>query len=267
MELRLALVALVACSGAKPKSVEDARAPRADAAARPAAPYRVDDAGPKGDVQIRVEWHDVPIAARQSPGRTCGTPRLPAVAPTTTWGIPDVLVVIAADHGKAVIDPGARVVVASCAEGRPAPVQLVPRAVIAGATLEIASEVEAPVQLALAKQGELGALAAVAAPSGKGRLIALPIAGHAVDVALEPGAIYVLAGDALDPAWIVTLDQPYAAITEPSGQVVVRDVPVGTYQVTSWLPPHGADAARLAHAQVTVAAGALAEVTLDLTAP
>src|SRR5262245_34352729 len=43
-----------------------------------------------GDAQIRVEWADVPVAARASPGRTpCNTPRAPSVAPTTTWGVPD----------------------------------------------------------------------------------------------------------------------------------------------------------------------------------
>ena len=81
------LVALAACSSGRAKAVEDARtAAHPEPTPKPAsdAPAIVSGAG---DVQIRVEWHDVPAVVRASPGRTmCGTALAAAVAPTTTWG-------------------------------------------------------------------------------------------------------------------------------------------------------------------------------------
>lgn len=241
--VRLALVALACCSGAKPRPVvDDARhvTPPRDAATSDAA------AG-KGDVQVRVEWHDVPVVARASPGRTsCGTPVTPAVSPTTTWGLPDAVVTIDRDLGK-LPDPGARVVLHRCA--------LVPRVIVAGAAVAIASDEEAPARLVLASSG---------ANAGR-RPIELPIAGHEVQVSLVPGVTYTLATDEHEPqavAWIVAANRP-TLVTDATGQATFRELPAGTYPVTAWLPARD----RTGHGQVTVVAGALAEVTLDLTAP
>ena len=262
MELRVVVVAVVVgCSGGKPKVVEDARsAHHGDATQHPAARvgYRVDPKIEKGDVQIRVEWKDVPTVARASSSFTaCGTPRAASVAPTTTWGIPDVLVVIGVDHGKPFDPPRPRVVLEQCA--------LAPRVTIAGTTLAIASATEAPAKLALAKTGQLplGGDALTTTP----RPVYLPIAGHEVEVALEPGVHTLqIEGDS-EAAIIVAAEMPYLAITDATGQVVLRDVPTGTHAVTAWLPPRAQQPARIAQGKVTVAAGALSEVTVDLTKP
>ena len=256
MDLRLAtLVAIAACSGSKAKVVDDARGLRHGDAA--VAPHEADvpvDPTKLGDVQIRVEWKDVPTEARAEPGRTtCGTPRAPAVAPTTLWGIPDVLVQLDAT-GKAA--PRAqRIVLADCA--------LAPRVAVAS-TLTVASETEAPAKLALVKAGALplGGDSKDSAP----RDIYLPTAGHEVDLGAEPSAIYrVGAGD--EVAWLVASDSPFVAITEASGNVVLRDVPAGTHAVTAWLPPRAGQPGRVARGKITVTQGALAEITLDLTKP
>lgn len=253
MELRSLVVLAAACSSGKPKVIEDARSARR-AEAVPAAPNA------KGDVAVRVEWHDVPVASRESPGRNaCGTARRAAVAPTTTWGIPDVIVMLQVDRamspsGRA-MPPSGRVVVEPC--------ELVPRVIVAGDSLSITSAIDAPAQLAITKQGDVAALATLT--SGTSRPIELPIAGHEVIAALDPGAVYSLALDS-EIAWIVT-DRHATAITDATGQATFRDIAVGTYPVTAWLPPHGSDHARLAHGQVTIAAGALAELTLDVTEP
>ncbi|MBV8761428.1 MAG: hypothetical protein JO257_29290 [Deltaproteobacteria bacterium] len=224
-------VLLAACSGGKPK-VEDARAlphptpPPADAAAR-----TVDATIPpgKGDVSIRVEWHDVPLAQRAP------TPCGPAVAPTTTWGIPDAVVTLArtpAATGSATTSApsDARVTLDRC---------LRPRVQVAGDTLTIASAILQPTSLAL-----------------DARPVLLPIAGHEVKAALTDGRHELIAGDS--HAWVVR--DPNAAVTDATGVAVVRDVPSGVYPVTAWLP-----AANLsAKGEVTVMPGALAEVTLTL---
>ncbi|MDB4958590.1 MAG: hypothetical protein JWO36_6159 [Myxococcales bacterium] len=258
------MIALVACSGGKPKSAVD-EAHKHDAAiavardagaAVPQGPYRVAD-GPKGDVQITVEWHDVDAASRASTGRTaCGTPHAAAVAPTVLWGIPEVMIVLAVDHGKPLVDPEARVVLDHCA--------LVPRVVVAGGTLAIASASETPAKLTLTKQGDVRALDKIAA--GAARPIQLPIAGHTVTAALEPGGVYELALDG-DPetSWIIAETTPYASITDPTGRAILRDVPVGTYGVVAWLPARAGQHARIARGEVTITSGALGEVTLDLT--
>ncbi len=261
MDVRVVAALVLAACSSKAKAVEDARtAKKIDAAPPvqvPTGPYRVDTASPKGDVAIRAEWHDVPVASRASPGRTaCGTARRPAVEPTTTWGIPDTVVVIAIDHGKALVDPGARVALAGCA--------LSPRVIVSGTTLAIASAAEAPAKLALSRAGELAHLDALA--PGKPRDVMLPIAGHEVDATLTAGDVYTLTTDD-DAAWIVAATQPYIAITDATGVATLRDVPVGTYAVTAWLPARAGDKARLARGQVTVAAGGLVEVTLDLGKP
>ena len=195
MDVKLCLL-LAACSGGKPK-VEDARphpvAAPADAASRP-----IDATIPpgKGDVSIRVEWKDVPLASRAP--SACG----PAVSPTTTWGIPDAVVTIP----HAGVPAAARVIVDRC---------LRPRVQVAGDTLTIASAVLQPTSLAL-----------------DARPVLLPIAGHEVTASLAEGRHELVAGDA--HAWVVR--DPNAAVTDATGVAIVRDVPSGVYPVTAWLP-------------------------------
>jgi hypothetical protein len=195
------LVVVTACSGGNPQ-LEDARAPHpplppppADAAARP-----IDATIPpgKGDVSIRVEWHDVPLAARAP--RPCG----PDVAPTTTWGIPDAVVTLARAGAPAA--PPARVTLDRC---------LHPRVQIAGDSLTIASAVTAPATLAF-----------------DARPVMLPIAGHEVTAALTDGRHELVAGDAR--AWVI--HDANAAVTDATGVAILREVPSGVYPVTAWLP-------------------------------
>lgn len=231
MELRVLVVALAACSGSKTK-IEDAKpivhpgdaaVAHAPDAAPPPAP------GGKGDASIRVEWHDVPLEARK-PG-PCG----PQVAPTTTWGIPDVVVTIDAPGTAPARAP--RVVLDTCL--RP-PVQ------VATSSLVVASGALQPAKLTIAHDG------APATP------IELPIAGHEVEVALQPGRYELVSGSA--KAWVVAAPTPWTAVTEASGAVVLRDVPSGTWPVTAWSPASG----RSAKGEIAVTAGQLAEVTLQL---
>jgi len=194
------LVALAACSGGKPKvaTSEDAKP-----VVHPGDAATVRDAAPippgKGDVSIRVEWHDVPVEARA--GKPCG----PDVSPTTTWGIPDAVVALA---GSAASSPAAvgRVVVGRC---------ITPRVQIASETLAIASGLQQPTAL-----------------SFDDKPVLLPIAGHEVTASLAPGRHELVEGDA--HAWVVT--EPLAAITDGSGVAILRDVPTGVYPVTAWLP-------------------------------
>lgn len=229
MELKaLAVVALAACSGSKTK-IEDAKpvVHLADAAVAHAA-----DGAPatgKGDASIRIEWHDVPLEAR-TPG-PCG----PQVSPTTTWGIPDAVVAIDAPGTAPARTP--RVTLDACL--RP-PVQ------IATDSLTVASGALQPAKLTITKDG------GVAIP------IELPIAGHEVVVPLAPGRHDLVAGAA--HAWVVATPSPWAAVTDASGVAVLRDLPSGTYGVSAWSPASG----RSAKGEVTVAAGQLAEVTLQL---
>lgn len=259
------------CSGGKPKAVEDARHPVAtgDAGsagatptqttpATPLGPYRVDPAAKTGDVQIRVEWKDVPAALRASPGPTpCGSPARPALSPTTTWGIPEALVSIEVDHGKALAPARPRIELAECA--------LAPRLAIAGTALTIASAVEEPQTVTLAEVGHvpLGSPTTAGTP----RTLYLPIVGHEVEAALTPGSIYTVTFGASETATIVAATTPYVAITEPTGQVIVRDVPVGTHSVRAWLPKRGPLEPRTATGTVTVTEGALAEITVDISVP
>lgn len=201
MELKPALAALLvaACSGGKPKvASEDAKPivhPGDAAVAREVAPIPPG----KGDVSIRVEWHDVPVEARA--GKPCG----PDVAPTTTWGIPDAVVALAGS-GSGSGAPEARVVIGRC---------ITPRVQIATEKLVIASGLMQP-----------------AALSFDDKPVMLPIAGHEVTAALAPGRHTLVEGDAR--AWVVT--EPLAAITDASGVAILRDVPTGVYPVTAWLP-------------------------------
>lgn len=275
MGLRLApvpllAVSLAACSGNKAKQIEDARsssspgtAKPADAAA-PAPPplatvhgYRVDPAAKTGDVQIRVEWKDVPQALRApGPPTTCGRPRSPALAPSTLWGIPDVLVSVDVDHGKAFEPPRARLALEDC--------QFSPRVIVAGPTLHIASAMASPTAVALQEVARpLGGAALTTKP----RTIYLPIIGHEVEAALEPDTVYTVAAGTDDLAAVVSATTPYVGVTESSGNLVLRDIPIGTHPVRAYLPPRNGIDARVISATVTVTAGALAEITLDLSRP
>lgn len=202
MDVRL-LVLLAACSGGKPK-LEDARtlphppAPEGSAHALDAAASAGSAAIPpgKGDVSIRVEWHDVPPAARAP--KPCG----PDVSPTTTWGIPDAVVTL--PHAGA--PPAARVTVDRCVR---------PRVQVSGDSLTIASALLQPATLAL-----------------DDRPVMLPIAGHEVTAQLTDGRHEVVAGDA--KAWVIR--DANAAVTDATGVAVLRDIPSGVYPVTAWLP-------------------------------
>jgi hypothetical protein len=265
----LAIWLIAGCSGGKPKAVEDARhsAPTGDAGAAattpappptPTGPYRVDTSSKTGDVQIRVEWKDVPATLRASPGVTpCGNPARPAVSPTTTWGIPEAVVEIEVDHGKPLAPIRPRIELEDCA--------LAPRLAVAGPVLGIASAVESPQTVTIAELGHLPLGSSLTA--GKPRTLYLPIIGHEVEVALAPGSIYAVTFGTSEIATVIAATTPYVAITEPTGQVIVRDVPIGSYQVRAWLPTRGPLEPRTATGTVTVADGALAEITLDISAP
>lgn len=252
-----ALAALAACPGKLPPEEAARRVPAAgDAAPRDAAPGDAAARGgapvpaAPGDLQVRVEWPDVPLAARSSPGPTpCGTPRAPSVAPTTTWGIPDVLVVVDDAPRAAAPPPIAQIALADCA--------LTPR-IAAGAALAITSAVDRPARLVLRKRGALGHLVA-----GDPLPVLLPVAGHTVAVALEAGAIYSLETDAREPetAFVAALA---ARVTDASGHAVIRDLAPGAHAVTAWLPPRAGQPARIGHGTATVASGELASLTIAL---
>lgn len=214
-----------------------------------------------GEVQIRVEWADVPAVARSSPGRTpCNTLRAASVSPTPTWDIPDAIVIV---DGARADSTEARVVLADCA--------LSPRAAV-GSSLVIESAVDHPASVAVSKRGELSKPESVAPGSGTAasaadRLLRLPIAGHAIAVSLDPGGVYEVATADKDPetAWLAAPPSgAAAAVTDASGQAVLRDVPPGAHAVTAWLPPRAGQPARLARGTVTAAPGQLTEITLQL---
>jgi len=270
------LVLCAACSGGgakKPHVIEDAPAVAkgpAPVPVVPAGPYKVEEKFDKGDAQIRVEWKDTPVEARASSGRTaCGTARAAAVAPTTTWGIPDVVVMIDVNHGKSPTagsgagsgsgsgsgsTGGSRVVLEHCAFS--------PRVAIVESPWIVASAMDAPAKVTI---GRLGAARPLAIPvaAQKTATILLPVAGHEAAVALDADSITELKSDD-DSAIAVVPPTPYYAVTEANGQVVLRDVPVGTFDVAAWLPARAGQGARAAHGKITVTTGGLAEVTLSL---
>ena len=253
MELtRAALLLLVACSSNKPRARDDAASPppRMDAIAIDAAADAPPASDAKtGDLQIRVEWKDVPIPMRASPGRTsCKTARAPVVAPTTTWGVPDVLVIV---EGATIPSGKARIVLADCA--------LAPR-MVASTEAIVESAVDRPSRIMFAKRGELGALDKIDMKAAS-RTIMLPIAGHSVKLPLDPGGVYELAVDG-ETAWIAA--SPNAGVTEPNGQITVRDLAPGTYALTAWLPPRAGGTAKVAKGSAKVVAGDLADITLEL---
>jgi hypothetical protein len=248
----LVAVAIAAC-GAK-SHPEDAHAVASGAAGGDAVAMTADagsaapPTGGTGQVTVRVEWKDVPVAARASPTATkCGTPRLPAVAPTVTWGIPELAVLVERSQAPA---GEARIVASDCA--------LTPRIAV-GSKLVIASAMPAPVTLALVAQGD-----DLHAPrAGASRAIQLPVAGHEVEVALDPGLYELTNGG--ESAWIVA--KSGAAITDASGQATL-DAPVGATGVTAWLPKRGGvGTSRSAGTSATVVAGQTVEVTVDLVPP
>ena len=232
-----------------------------------------------GEIQIRVEWADVPVAARASPGRTpCNTPRAASVAPTTTWGIPDAFVIVEGVRSDAL---EARLTLAECA--------LSPRVAI-GASLIVESAADRPTSVALAKRADLakpeaataGSGPAGSSPAGSGpassgpagssaagapRVLRLPIAGHSVAVSLDAGGIYELATSDKDPetAWIIA-PRPGAAViaTDATGQAHLRNILPGAHAVTAWLPPRAGQSPRIARVTVTVTAGQLVESSLPL---
>ena len=244
---------LVACSSNKPRTGEDAThvPPAKDAPpaiAVDAPPPQPVSTATTGDLQVRVEWKDVPIPMRASPGKTaCKTPRLPVVAPTTTWGIPDVLVVV---DGATVPSVASRIVLADCV--------LAPR-IVASSTPTVESAVDRPVRLAFTKRGELAALDKL--DKGKPRPVQLPIIGHTVSLPVDANGVYELALDD-ESAWIVA--SASAGVTEANGALLVKDLAPGTYAVSAWLPPRAGGQAKLVKGTATVIAGDLAELTLSL---
>ncbi|HEY0252790.1 MAG TPA: hypothetical protein VGC41_14745, partial [Kofleriaceae bacterium] len=140
-----------------PRAVDDAKKPVVVTPTAPPGPYRVEANAPHGDVQFRVEWKDVPLEARASSGRTaCATAKPPSIAPTTTWGVPDALVMIEVDHGKEPAPQPVRVVLDHCA--------LSPRLAV-GSELVLASAMDGPAELHVTSLGAARPLAMPAAPS------------------------------------------------------------------------------------------------------
>lgn len=263
MELRhvALVVACLACSGKKAKAIEDARSapkPAIDAAS-PVAPavvhgYRVDTTVKTGDVKIMVEWKDVPQPLRApGPATKCSTPRVPALEPTTLWGVPDVLLVVDVDHGKAHAPGSPRLVLQEC--------DFSPRVVVAGPSLLVASAMMEP---ALVSITELAKPLGGAAIASKPRSIQLPMAGHEVEVALDADTVYALSFGSDDVAAVVSATTPYVTVTDRSGGATLRDVPVGTHPVRAYLPARNGGEAKTVASTITVTAGALAEITLDL---
>ena len=226
-----------------------------DVAAGSAKVDKVDSVPARGEVQVRVEWKAVPVAARASAGLTaCQTARAAAVAPTTMWGIPEVIVIV--DGAPAPVDAArslVRVLLADC--------MLAPR-VGTGSELTVASGVDRPATVLVAKRGTLGSLPTLDGTAAA-TMVRLPIAGHAVGLPLEAGGIYeVRTVDVpAESAWVIGAT---GEITDPTGQVLVRDVAPGRHAVTAWLPPRGGQAARVAHGTVDVVAGDLAELVVEL---
>jgi len=252
----LVVLAIAACSSKRPPRVDDAATATPRDGTPPVDTGSAAGSGSSGstatsgEVAIRIEWKNVPAAMRASPGRTpCNTPRAPSVAPTTTWGIPDVLVLV---EGAPPITHEARITLADCA--------LSPRLAI-GTSFVVESAVDRPAKLALSRRADAGKLPVVTA--GTPSAIQLPIAGHAVTLPLETNGVYQLATDGKDPelAWLVVAS---GAITDASGLATIRNVPLGAHAVTAWLPPRGGQPARKATGKVTVVANDLAELTLEL---
>jgi hypothetical protein len=245
---------VAACGSSRPKAVEDGKAAPPPPVAKPA----VADAAPvatggAGDVSVRVEWHDVPVAMRQSPDRTsCGTAQLPAVAPTTTWGIPDAFVVLSGTRKAP--DTTVRVIYDRCA--------MSPRAVVASSKLAVTGTATHPTDLWVRRAFALDDLGKSLGDGA--RPLSLPIAGHEADIALDAGYVYEVSDATKDTVFVAAAPTRWVQVTDAAGIAVMRELPAGKYEVTAWFPPRGGAPGRLAHGEVTVTAGALAELTLDL---
>lgn len=267
-------IGVCACSG-KPRAPEEAvRSPTAGDATAAGTARTGDATAPlpddaaagagsgtgSGDLQVRVEWPDVPAAARSSPGRTpCGTPRAPSVSPTTTWGVPEALVIVegAPPPAQAV----ARVALADCA--------IAPH-VVAGSALAITSTVDHPVKLVLRKRGDVDQVLGKEPDRAPARLapgdpvtVMLPIAGHTVEAALDPGAIYTLETDAPEPE-LAFAAAVSARVTDASGHAQIAGLSPGAHAITAWLPPRAGQPPRIGHGTATVSSGELTEVTVTL---
>lgn len=211
---------------------------------------------PAGQARVRVEWPDVPAAARRSPGVTpCGTARAPSVAPTTTWGVPEALVIL---DGEPATGAEVRVELAACA--------LAPRALV-GASLAVVSATESPAQVALVRRGALADLDHPLASAPSPRALALPIAGHRVVAALEPLALYAVAttdaatADAAELAWVATAR---GAITDASGVALLTGLSPGSHAFTAYLPPRAGQPPRVAHGRAIVAVNDVVDVVVTL---
>jgi len=201
-----------------------------------------------GELTVTVTWRDTPLAARSSPGRTsCGTPRPPAVAPTTMWGIPEVVVLV---DGASMPLGEVKVTASECA--------ITPRAVV-GDRLTITSSAPGPLKLNLAAYGpEPESIDGIPA----GIPVLMPIAGHQVTRTLESG-LHLLGGTGTgDPIWIVA--KPNAVVTDANGQAVFKDLAAGSHVVTAWLPARGGQKPRLVTAKASVTAGTPGELSIDL---
>jgi hypothetical protein len=169
------------------------------------------------------------------------------VAPTTTWGIPEVLVLV---EGAAPQVGVAQLTFADCA--------IAPRITVGG-SLAITSAAERPAKLVLRKRGTFDHLVA-----GEPVPVMLPIAGHTVATSLDAGGLYEVATDTPEPEVSFVAAVPDGYITEANGQVIAQHLAAGSHAVTAWLPPRAGASARIGRGTATVVAGELAELTVTL---
>ncbi len=77
----------------------------------------------------------------------------------------------------------------------------------------------------------------------------------------KPGAVNLLCNVHSEmSAWVVITENQYAAVTGKDGSFTIKNVPVGTYEITAWsekLKPQG-------KTMVTVAEGKTSDITLKL---
>ena len=77
----------------------------------------------------------------------------------------------------------------------------------------------------------------------------------------KPGAVNLLCNVHSEmSAWVVVTENQYAAVTGKDGSFTIKNVPVGTYEITAWsekLKPQG-------KTMVTVAEGKTSDITLKL---
>jgi len=159
-------------------------------------------------------------------------------------------VVVFVDGAPATVASPVRIAVGACS--------IAPRIAI-GTSVVIASAADHPLRVSLSPRFDVAdskrKLPTASVP------IALPIAGHEVTTTLGPSIYRITADGKVDDAWLVGAP---ATITDASGVALVKDLAPGTYTVRAWLPPRGGQPAREAKAEVTVAVGDLAELTLKL---